>query len=55
MKETSGRIIIYYWQAPEKDRFIFGDRWIRPLIRKLLRGKKIGGIEKVFHQPKKEF
>jgi hypothetical protein len=55
MTNSSGKIILYYRKAPEKDRFIFGDRWIRPLIRKIIRGKKIGGIEKVFHQLEKSF
>jgi glycosyltransferase involved in cell wall biosynthesis len=55
MTKTAGKIILYYRQAPEKDRFIFGDRWIRPLIRRLIRGKKIGGIEKVFLNLKKSF
>lgn len=40
---------ILYIAPKEKDRWIIGDRYIRPTIRKILRGKSnIGGIEKVF-------
>lgn len=53
MNQGKNRLIIYYRVPPEKDRFIYGDRWIRPLIRRLIRGKKIGGIEKVFINLKK--
>lgn len=55
MKAADYRIILYYRKPPEKDRFVYGDRWFRPLIRTLIRGKKIGGIEKVFINLKKSF
>jgi hypothetical protein len=45
---SSSRIILYYRVPPEKDRFIPGDRFLRPLIRGMFRGKKIGGVERVF-------
>ncbi len=43
------RICLYYKREPECDRWILGDRYIRPLIRRLVRGKpRAGGIDKVF-------
>jgi hypothetical protein len=40
---------ILYIEPKEKDRWISGDRFIRPIIRRIIRGKTpIGGIEKVF-------
>ena len=43
------RICITYRQEPEQDRWIKGDRWLRPTVRRLLRGKsRPGGIDKVF-------
>lgn len=40
---------ILYIVPKEKDRWITGDRYIRPTLRKILRGKPgIGGIEKVY-------
>lgn len=41
-------IIIYFRIPPVKDRFIYGDRFLLPLIRRLIRGKKVSGIERVF-------
>lgn len=42
-------IHLYYIPEPEKDRWIYGDRWIRPLIRRILRGKpRPGGVDKVY-------
>jgi hypothetical protein len=42
-------INILYIAPKEKDRWIYGDHIIRPIIRRILRGKtNIGGIEKVF-------
>ena len=42
-------IHLYYLPEPEKDRWIYGDRWIRPYIRRLLRGKpRPGGVDKVY-------
>lgn len=42
-------IHLYYLPTPEKDRWIPGDRFIRPWIRRILRGKpRPGGVDKVF-------
>ena len=44
-----GRICITYKAEPERDRWISGDRWIRPVVRRLVRGRpRPGGIDKVF-------
>lgn len=43
------RICLYFIEEPERDRFFTGDRHIRPIIRRIIRGKpRLGGIEKVF-------
>ncbi|WP_121809531.1 glycosyltransferase [Mucilaginibacter kameinonensis] len=42
------RIHLYFRKPPEKDRYFPGDRYIFSAARKLLRPKKISGIEKVF-------
>ena len=43
------RLCLYYRDAPEKDRWVPGDRFVRPMVRRLIRGKtKIGGVGKVF-------
>ncbi len=43
------RICLYFVRPLEKDRWIHGDRYLRPIIRRLIRGKpKIGGVERVF-------
>ena len=43
------RLCLYYKQSPERDRWIPGDRHVRPLIRRLIRGKpRPGGVDKVF-------
>lgn len=43
------RICLYYRLEPERDRWAPGDRFIRPLVRRLVRGKRrIGGVDKVF-------
>lgn len=43
------RICLYYKRESERDRWILGDRYIRPLLRRLLRGKaRAGGLDKVF-------
>ena len=43
------RLCLYYIREPEKDRWIFGDRYPRSLIRRIIRGKpRAGGIDKVF-------
>lgn len=44
------RICLYYRPEPECDRWVSGDRFVRPLIRRIVRGKpRMGGIDKVFH------
>ena len=43
------RICLYYRQVPERDRWVRGDRFVRPLVRRVIRGKRrVGGIDKVF-------
>lgn len=43
------RICLYYTNKPEQDRWIKGDRYIRPWIRRLVRGQsRPGGVDKVF-------
>ena len=43
------RLCLYYIREPEKDRWITGDRYIRPIIRHLIRGTpRAGGVDKVF-------
>jgi glycosyltransferase involved in cell wall biosynthesis len=42
-------IHVYYIPSPEKDRWFYGDRFIRPLVRRIIRGKPIpGGNDRVF-------
>ncbi|MBI2716574.1 MAG: glycosyltransferase [Rhizobiales bacterium] len=43
------RICLYFVREPERDRWIPGDRFVRPIIRRIVRGKfRPGGIDKVF-------
>lgn len=43
------RLCLYYIQSPERDRWIPGDRHVRPMLRRLVRGKpRPGGVDKVF-------
>jgi hypothetical protein len=43
------RLCLYYLPEPERDRWFPGDRFIRPLVRRALRGKpRPGGLDKVF-------
>lgn len=43
------RLCLYYIPEPERNRWIPGDRFVRPLIRRLVRGKpRPGGLDKVF-------
>ncbi len=42
------QLCIYYKEEPERDRFIKWDRYIRPFIRRLIRGRRTSGTEKVF-------
>jgi hypothetical protein len=43
------RICLYFVREPERDRWLPGDRFIRPLIRRIVRGPyRPGGIDKVF-------
>lgn len=42
------RICLYYLPEPERDRWVYGDRWIRPTVRRLVRGPvRPGGLDKV--------
>ena len=43
------RICLYYKPQPETDRWVRGDRFIRPIVRRILRGKpRAGGVDRVF-------
>ncbi|HVU25338.1 MAG TPA: glycosyltransferase [Opitutus sp.] len=43
------RTFIYYRIPPETDRWLPGDRWVRPIVRRLVRGPRVpSGIDKVF-------
>ncbi len=43
------RLCLYYIPEPERDRWVPGDRYVRPLIRRLVRGSpRPGGVDKVF-------
>jgi glycosyltransferase involved in cell wall biosynthesis len=43
------RNCLYFVSEPERDRWLYGDRFVRPLIRRLVRGSyRPGGIDKVF-------
>ncbi|HEY9003240.1 MAG TPA: glycosyltransferase family 1 protein [Mucilaginibacter sp.] len=42
------KLHLYFRIPPPSDRFISGDRYVLPAIRQLVKGKKIGGIQKVF-------
>lgn len=45
----SGRVCLYYRTAPERHRWLPGDQLIRPLVRRLIRGKpRVSGLDKVF-------
>ena len=44
-----GRICLTYRLEPERDRWLPGDRWLRPAVRRIVRGpRRPGGIDKVF-------
>ncbi len=43
------RTCLYFRRQPERDRWLPGDRFIRPLVRRAVRGRpRPGGIDKVF-------
>jgi hypothetical protein len=43
------RICLYFKHDPERDRWIRGDRFVRPIIRRIVRGKPpVSGVDKVF-------
>jgi hypothetical protein len=43
------RICLYYIREPERDRWIVGDRYVRSIIRRVIRGApRPGGVDKVF-------
>lgn len=48
-------IHIYFKKPPNKDRYIYGDRFILSIFRHILRGKKTSGVEKVFTNLCKSF
>ncbi|MGM9477279.1 glycosyltransferase [Pedobacter sp. GSP4] len=52
---SSTRLIIYFVKPPIKDRFFWGDRYILPTIRKLIRGERISSLELVFKNLCKAF
>jgi glycosyltransferase involved in cell wall biosynthesis len=41
-------INVYFRNPPPQNQWIYGDKYIIPFLRRLIRGRKIGGIEKVF-------
>lgn len=42
------RLCLYYRREPERDRWLPGDRFVRPALRRLLRGRpRPGGLDKV--------
>jgi hypothetical protein len=43
------RICLYYRTPPETNRWVAGDRFIRPAVRRIIRGRpRPGGVDKVF-------
>ncbi|PTY04997.1 glycosyltransferase family 1 protein [Opitutaceae bacterium EW11] len=43
------RLCLYYLGEPERDRWLPGDRYVRPLVRRIVRGKpRPGGLDTVF-------
>ncbi len=43
------RICLYFFREPEVDRWIWGDRYVRPIVRRMVRGKPgISGVDRVF-------
>ncbi|MBF0426428.1 MAG: glycosyltransferase family 1 protein, partial [Magnetococcales bacterium] len=43
------RVCLYFIRPPETDRWLRGDRHLRPFIRRLIRGRRRpSGIERVF-------
>lgn len=46
---VKSRICLYFRSAPESDRWVLGDRYIRPIVRRLVRGQpNTSGVAKVF-------
>jgi hypothetical protein len=42
-------VCLYFLRQPERDRWIFGDRFVRPVIRRAIRGRPpASGVDKVF-------
>jgi peptidoglycan/LPS O-acetylase OafA/YrhL len=54
-KKDERRLIIYFRQEKERDRIIPGDGYLIPLLRRLIKGKKISGIGKVFLNLRRSF
>jgi hypothetical protein len=46
--KVASNIQLYFRKEPEEDWLFPGDKYIKPLIRQLIRGKKTSGVEKVF-------
>jgi hypothetical protein len=42
------RICLYFRNPPDRDRWLPGDRFVRPLVQRLWRGHRPGGLSKVF-------
>jgi hypothetical protein len=43
------RLCLYYRKPPETDRWVRGDRLLRPIIRRVIRGRpQVSGVDKVF-------
>src|SRR5918912_1503345 len=43
------RLCLYYVPEPARDRWVPGDRYVRPLVRRVVRGaQRPGGLDKVF-------
>ena len=46
--KNEGRLVIYFRMEKEKDRFIKGDGYLIPFLRRIIKGKKISGVGRVF-------
>src|SRR4051794_11018115 len=43
------RTCLYFQLEPEEDRWVTGDRFIRPILRRIVRGKPLlSGVDKIF-------
>jgi len=49
MTQIKPAIHLRYFTPPETDRWVPGDRWVRPIVRRIVRGPRVpSGIDKVF-------